>query len=481
MKKKKSLRHRLFQLIAVCLIPITVLIIYLLVMTNNFSSQYDDIVEKITEANAYNIDFKEEMDYSMYIIVANSQRAGELIDTDRPREMIAEAREVFQGLSDENESEEIENLLAMILQSLNTLDERVVDLKDSAMNGGSYEANMESLDLDIRVLTELIQEQIQTYIYQQSQNLESLREGVRKEVDQAITITSFILAVILLGAFLISRWIVGSITEPIGRLRAATKKAGAGDFEIRAKDEELEEISVLSSSFNAMVEKIGQLVDDIHIEELNLREAELRLLQEQINPHFLYNTLDNIIWLAEAGEKEQVVHMVSALSSFFRTTLSNGKNYVTVAEEKEHIESYLEIQQFRYRDILSYDIKIPEEICSYRILKLMLQPLVENALYHGIKNKRGMGHILVEGTEQEDTLVFEVTDTGIGMTPERVEEVRKAINGECELTGSDGGFGLRNVNERIRLNYGDGYGLTVESEYQQYTKISVTLPKESEL
>ncbi len=133
-------------------------------------------------------------------------------------------------------------------------------------------------------------------------------------------------------------------------------------------------------------------MEDIRVEELNLRAAELRV-QEQINPHFLYNTLDNIIWLAESKDTEQVVRMVSSLSSFFRTTLSKGREFITVKEEEQHIRSYLEIQQFRYRDILEYEIAIPEELYEYEIIKLTLQPLVENALYHGIKNKRGGGHI----------------------------------------------------------------------------------------
>lgn len=172
---------------------------------------------------------------------------------------------------------------------------------------------------------------------------------------------------------------------------------------------------VLNSSFNQMVEEIGHLVEDIRVEELNLRAAELRVLQEQINPHFLYNTLDNIIWLAESKDTEQVVRMVSSLSSFFRTTLKQGAGVITVKEEEQHIRSYLEIQQFRYRDILEYEIAIPEELYEYEIIKLTLQPLVENALYHGIKNKRGGGHIRVSGVLCQDVMIFKVQDDGIGM------------------------------------------------------------------
>ena len=167
------------------------------------------------------------------------------------------------------------------------------------------------------------------------------------------------------------------------------------------------------------------------MEELNLRAAELRVLQEQINPHFLYNTLDNIIWLAESKDTEQVVRMVSSLSSFFRTTLSKGREFITVKEEEQHIRSYLEIQQFRYRDILEYEIAIPEELYEYEIIKLTLQPLVENALYHGIKNKRGGGHIRVSGALCQDVMIFKVQDDGIGMT---VRGLRRCA--PCSATGS---------------------------------------------
>ena len=163
------------------------------------------------------------------------------------------------------------------------------EIEKDALVTGLYETNMERLDLNIRVLTELIQEQIQYYIYYETTNMEELRMGIRADVESAITAITVILVLILLGAWMVSRRIVRGITEPIQRLCEAAQAAGSGDFAIRAQDEELDELSVLNSSFNQMVEEIGHLVEDIRVEELNLRAAELRVLQEQINPHFLYN------------------------------------------------------------------------------------------------------------------------------------------------------------------------------------------------
>jgi two-component system sensor histidine kinase YesM len=185
--------------------------------------------------------------------------------------------------------------------------------------------------------------------------------------------------------------------------------------------------------------------------------------------------LDAIIWLAESGQKEQVVMMVSALSDFFRTTLSKGKDYITIKEEETHIRSYLQIQHFRYQDILEYEIRIPEELYQYQILKLTLQPLVENALYHGIKNKRGKGRILVTGEQMGEDLLFSVWDSGMGMEPERLEEVRKLIEGG-ENQKETSGFGLFSVAQRIRLNYGAGYGLSLSSKYGEWTEVKVHIP-----
>lgn len=476
-KRGVSLSNRLNILIVLCVIPLTSLLVYLLVLTYTLSSKYDNIVEQITKANTYNINFKEDVDYVMYIIVVNSARAEELVDTEEPQRMIDEAREVFQNLYDEAENNSTKTKLDRILACLDTLETHVVEIEQDALVPGMYETNMDRLDLDVRVLTELIQEQIQEYIYEQSQNLEGLRQGVHREVQRVIFIMSALLGFILVSVIFFARRITRNIAEPISELCDVAATAGEGDFEIRTKgDNSIVEIQKLNTSVNQMIKKIGQLVDDIRVEEINLRAAELRLLQEQINPHFLYNTLDNIIWLAESGEDEEVVKMVSSLSSFFRTTLSKGRDYITIAEEREHIESYLSIQKFRYRDILSYDIDFEAEILDHSILKLTLQPIVENALYHGIKNKRGMGHIQIDGRMAGDNIEFIVSDNGIGMREEEAEHLRKVISGLVSDDRSGGGFGLFNVNQRLQLNYGKEYGLNIESTYNVGTTIRVKIP-----
>jgi len=209
-------------------------------------------------------------------------------------------------------------------------------------------------------------------------------------------------------------------------------------------------------------------------EQIRLRKAEFELLQMQINPHFLYNTLDTIVWLAEAGKQKEVVQMVGSLSEFFRTSLNQGKDIIPIREELQHVRSYLEIQQVRYQDILEYEIHVPEELGKYLIPKITIQPIVENALYHGIKNKRGLGRILVNGRKEEGHFVIEVQDNGIGINEERLKQVRDKI--QYRLSAGNDIYGLYNVNERIRLNFGEKFGISIESVYGEGTVVSIFLP-----
>lgn len=487
MKRLKglSVNKRLNILVLVSFVPFTIMVIYLLLLVNQFSQRYDVSVENITQANIFNISFKDDMDYAMYIIVVNSERADELVDTDTPNRLIREAREVFTRLSRRAGDDYSRNQLRGILKSLNTLEGQVAEIQKDARISGSYERNMERLDLDIRVMTELIQEQIQEYISHEAENLEQIREGIRSDVDTTIKVSVFVFVTLLAVALVISRRITASITKPVERLREAAKRAGGGDFalrdgELEAAEEEggeenEDELQELDLAFHHMMGQIGQLVEDIRVEQLNLRDMELKLLQAQINPHFLYNTLDAIVWLAESNQNEQVITMVSALSDFFRSTLSKGRDYVTIQEEETHVRSYLQIQQFRYRDILEYEINIPEEMYPYQILKLTLQPVVENALYHGIKNKRGGGRIVVSGRKEGSRLILTVEDNGIGMNQERLEYVRKMLANQ-EKTADDSGFGLYNIEQRIILNYGQAYGMEIDSAYGEGTVVKITIP-----
>ena len=279
---------------------------------------------------------------------------------------------------------------------------------------------------------------------------------------------------IFLLVLVLSYYIPLSITQPIRKLSEVTDQVAKGDLSVRSQVRSGVEVRILSDSLNTMIDKINQLLDQVTKEQIRLRKAEFALLQSQINPHFLYNTLDAIIWLAEAGEKKQVVHMVGSLSEFFRASLNQGKDIISIKEELLHVRSYLEIQQVRYQDILRYEICVPQEFHQYRIPKITIQPIVENALYHGIKNKRGSGKIWIYAEQEEGFFILKVEDNGIGIRNERLIQVQDGIRYQAPTEKDI--YGLYNVNERIRLNFGEDYGISIESTYQKGTIVSIMLP-----
>lgn len=230
---------------------------------------------------------------------------------------------------------------------------------------------------------------------------------------------------------------------------------------------------MLSDSVNTMAQKLELFVEQMKEDERKMRRGELRLLQEQINPHFLYNTLDTIVWLIEGNMTKEAEKMVVSLSDFFRLILNHGKEMNSIEQEEKHIRSYLEIQQVRYQDILEYEIAIPEELYHYSILKMTLQPIVENALYHGIKYKRAKGKIFIHGRREEDSIVLVVEDNGVGMDEAELKTLQSEIRKNCKET--EKGFGLANVNERIKMAYGPAFGLSIESEKGKGTRVSVRI------
>ena len=292
--------------------------------------------------------------------------------------------------------------------------------------------------------------------------------------NKMLDVKHFVLILILLMAMmltLINRLVSVRISRPIMKLNNSVTEYEEG------KEPEIyiggsREIRHLGRSIQDSYKQNNALMQKIVWEQTERRKSELEVLQSQINPHFLYNTLDTIVWLVESGMEQDAVDMITSLSVFFRTSLSKGKDIIPLSEEKRHTLSYLEIQQSRYRDIMEFEINIPPELDEVMVPKLTLQPLAENALYHGIKNKRGKGKILIEGFNLGDDMMLRVTDNGQGMTPERLYEVQEAIR-----TGERAGFGLAAVSERIVLYYGPGYGLKISSTEGEGTVMEVYMAK----
>ena len=287
----------------------------------------------------------------------------------------------------------------------------------------------------------------------------------------AFVAASFLLVLMLINAFISSR-----ITNPIQELEKSVNAIEAGELDKEVYTGGSYEIQHLGRSIGDMAKRIRMLMQDIVVEHESKRKSEFDTLQSQINPHFLYNTLDIIVWMIENEKKQEAVKVVTALARFFRISLSKGKSIITVRDELEHIRNYLTIQQMRFKNKFIYEIEADEEVMDLACLKLMLQPLVENAIYHGMEFMDGDGEIHVTVQRQGDDLWIEVRDNGLGMTPEQALSLLSEKPPVPSKRGS--GIGVKNVNERIRLYFGEGYGLVIVSEPDEGTAIRIHLPAE---
>lgn len=280
---------------------------------------------------------------------------------------------------------------------------------------------------------------------------------------------SFLLVLVLINAFISSH-----ITNPIQELEKSVNAIEAGELDTQVYSGGSYEIRHLGRSIGDMAKRIRELMQDIVAEHESKRKNEFDILQSQINPHFLYNTLDIIVWMIENEQKEEAVKVVTSLARFFRISLSKGKSIIPVSAEIEHVRSYLTIQQMRFKNKFTYTIEVEEEALNLASLKLMLQPLVENAIYHGMEFMDGDGEIHIKAYREGDELCFLVKDNGLGMTRQQVENLLSEKKHVSSERGS--GIGVRNVNERIKLYFGEDYGLSIESEPDEGTVISIRLP-----
>lgn len=280
------------------------------------------------------------------------------------------------------------------------------------------------------------------------------------------------MALVIVALFL-SILISGNITRPIQKLRDSMAKVQEGDFS--AGDIEVSsqnEIGNLTESFNLMTRRIQELMEQNIYEQREKRKSELKALQSQINPHFLYNTLDSIIWMAEGKKNEEVVLMTASLARLLRQSITNEDEVVPIGDEIEYARSYLTIQKMRYKDKLEFEIQVDPDIIHVPIVKLVLQPIIENAIYHGLKYKDSIGLLEIRGSLSGENVVIVVADNGVGMD----EETLSHIFEKHKVNYRSNGVGVYNVQQRLQLYYGSQYGITYTSEKGRGTAASITIP-----
>ena len=381
---------------------------------------------------------------------------------------IAQVNATLDGVIDKS-ADDSRLELTIARRTMDTLAEYVRKIEQDMAGGVPVVTSEQTLE-EVRSVAALIDNMLEEYIAQEVEIASATNTRLARTTLIAAAIELAVLGLAIGIARAMRNRLSRSIHEPIVQLEHFAGLLAEGNLQARAPATDVEELSNLTDQVNVMADKLESLIEQNRKEQENLKKAELRTLQAQINPHFLYNTLDTILWQAEAGHSDEVIHITQALSDFFRISLSSGADWIPVSQEIKHLTGYLAIQKIRYRDILNYQIDVPDDMGGDFILKLLLQTLVENALYHGIKFKRGGGTITVSGRREDDRLCFCVSDTGHGMNPEQLASVLRAMRDDSGVArsqalpdGSGSGFGLHNVDQRIRLYYNQEEGLHIES------------------
>jgi two-component system, sensor histidine kinase YesM len=469
-----SLRSKIMLAFLIVIVLLTAMNMVLVLEVMRFNREYGAMMANITTANDINGYIKPAIDTEMWNIVAGKED----FKDGSQYQIIAQVNSKIEMLRASSTSDKSRIKLEVIRRTMSTLTDYVDKMGEQMANGSRVADNETVLD-DIRGVSDVVETTVQAYMLNEVKEADLQFQANQAQFTQLLVFYLVLLPLVIAFSFAAAWIISASIYIPIKKLHDVTTTITRNDLQALVTSHNVDEITELGMSFNIMIGKIRQLLDSKMKEQENLKKAELKALQAQINPHFLYNTLDTIAWMAQANKSVQVIDIVRALSSFFRISLSKGHDWITIDQEIEHVRSYLTIQKMRYRDILDYSIEVDDGLLDATILKLTLQPLVENALYHGIKNKRNGGTITVRVKHvNPESLRLEVIDDGVGFIPYKLGKIQAALEEEetRDLSFEEGGFGLNNVNRRIKLYYGKQYGLSIQSRYQEGTQVTVTIP-----
>ena len=464
MSRPDSIQSRMHRLVVIFCAFAAVILTVMLALVLAHNSQYKNLLYNVTTASEFNQDFKENIDLKMYYYVIESRYSEGL-----PIQEVQAAQDLAKDLLNSTSQKDSLRAVTSVLDLCENLEEKIYQIQQTR----SYDSRQVQLENNVYVLTALIQEYMYNYLYCESVQLNLLQQQISRQIWAEILLLLALFAVLILLLVRYSVRLSRSVTQPVVDLSRRAEDVIGGDLTVREPvRSETYEIRTLSEGMEQMIARINAQIQEITQKQASLRKAELALLQAQINPHFLYNTMDTIIWLIEADRSQAAVEMVSHLSDFFRHSLSRGEDVISLGEEEQHVRSYLQIQQARYQDILDYAIQMDPGLQAVRLPKLTLQPLVENALYHGIKGKRGKGCISVTSREEGPDVLLQITDNGAGMTGARLEELNRAME-----SGERVGFGLATVHERLRLLFGSPYGLTLSSREGMGTTVTVRVPR----
>ncbi|MDY5219395.1 MAG: sensor histidine kinase [Eubacteriales bacterium] len=436
-------------------------------MMMHYAQTYHGVIRQVEQVSSLKPLVQTQIADEMWYVVAGHKS----FDGGEQYEMI---RQVNDGIDALTRSADPQNLKELIVarRTMGTL-VNYIDRMGELIRTEQPIAESEALLEEVRNVSSLVADMLAEYADGEISAAAQASDQLQATLNVVLVVLLALLGITVLFSMLAQQSLTNAIRTPIARLEKFAASLAGGDLQARAPETPVTELHELTQSLNTMAGRLQDLIDENRREQENLKKSELRALQAQINPHFLYNTLDAIVWLAEAGQSREVIHITRALSDFFRISLSQGKDWIPLSEEIKHLTGYLTIQKIRYRDILDYQIDIPEELGSCQVLKLLMQPLVENAIYHGVKHRRGRGLVRVTGRMEDSWLILEVADNGAGMTPERLAQVREGLSGSG---AESAGYGLFNVNKRIQLYYNQPQGVWIESRPGEGTSVTLKLP-----
>ena len=454
-------------IILATLVPTLISTLYYNITLN----QYERIIENVYNANNLSSRLQDELYITIWNVVSGKAR----FEDDTQYALLGRIESRLDELEANANSEGDSYLIQVARNALATIGNYVDTIGDNIAGGRPVQDNEKILG-EISSVGELLYDVIQRFVAAETEIAHVQNTRIQRSLELMTAFQAALFASILAFLFRNYRQLNRSINDPIYRLKTMASRIAQGDLSIRVDKPEVSELDELTDSLNTMAGKLGELIEQNIQKQQNLKKAEMKALQAQIAPHFMYNTLDTILALAEDGQNDDVVTTTLALSNFFRLSLNKGRDWVSVAEEKAHVESYLAIQKMRYGAILEYEIDFAEDVLGEPMLKILLQPLVENAIYHGIKMTRRGGRIRLSCESRGDVLVFRVEDDGLGMNQTELERLRMNLT-HFDVSNPEMGFGLYNVYKRIQLYYEVEDGLTVESEYNKGCAITLRLPK----
>ncbi|MCW1292596.1 MAG: histidine kinase [Candidatus Parvarchaeota archaeon] len=435
-----------------------------------YNNQYNQVVSTITITNSMSRIASEKISSEIWFIVAGRTD----FNKGKQYEYLKSIRDNIEKLKKLDPTEESIIRLDILSRTLDTLKKYIDELGYKMSKKSKYEENVKIWNT-ICEIASLIEDNINEYKIFETNRVQEIYQSIwvnfRKWLFNYVLLTAIIILLCFVSALLISH----SIANPIRLLYESTSSITSKYFKLPR--EKLDEIKGLRYNFELLISELEELIKKSVIYHEDAKKAELKALQGQINPHFLYNSLNTVIGLIENNRNKEAIEVIKYLSNFYRISLSKGKMHVNVREEIFHVEYYLKIQKIRFMDMIDYEINIDDKIWDAEILKFILQPIVENAIYHGIIPKKNLGKIKIDGYLEGNNMVFEIFDNGVGISSDKLNDLRKILGSISEGDKlRELGYGLFNINQRIKIYYGEEYGVHVDSKLNEWTKVKIVLP-----